>query len=564
MLEELHVVDFAIIDDLTVRFTEGLNILSGETGAGKSILVGAVGLLLGMKGDTESIRTGSDEAVVSGTVRIDGNREALQWLEDHEIEPEEGAIIIRRVLKRSGRGSIFIQSSAVTRRDLSELTSYLFDMHGQHEHQSLLSIDNHRKLLDRFGEHEERTKQLAHDFGRLSSLKKQLESMQKSERERLREMDIISYAIKEIEEAGLQEGEEEELEKERRILSQHEQLFNQLETVHRRTAESRGGCVADLREALGAMEEIARIDEQLQPLQTRLEEAFYEIEDIVDTVREYQNNMQFSAERLEQCEQRLMTIHSLEKKYGDTIGEVLDYYRKSKEKLENMGNWEENKESLEREIHELEQKVYSQAHKLSELRKTVAQTLKARISEKLKLLGMEKAEFHIEIQQKKSPQGKPICGSYGFDTVEFTFSPNIGEPPKSLRAIASGGELSRVMLAIKSILAEKDTIQSLIFDEVDSGIGGQVAVAVGEHLHKLSRVKQILCITHLAAIAVRADNQLHVQKKEKEQRTITDVYTVEGDERVREIARMLAGDTNGEASLTHAQELLKKYRGAEA
>ena len=259
MLEELTIKNYALIDSLTVEFTSGLNILSGETGAGKSILVGALGLLLGSKGDTGAIRTGSDEAVVSGVIRIGDNIDVLQWLSSRDIEAEDGMLIIRRTIKQSGRGSIYIQSAPVTRNDLSELTGFLFDMHGQHEHQSLLQLDNQRKLLDRYGKLEDQVMELFNAFIELSSLKKQLEKLAASERERMREMEILQYAVKEIESASLIPEEEDELLEERRILSQYEKLFSLLNQLYDSTSASRGGCLVPLRSALSAMEDIAEI-----------------------------------------------------------------------------------------------------------------------------------------------------------------------------------------------------------------------------------------------------------------------------------------------------------------
>jgi DNA repair protein RecN (Recombination protein N) len=559
MLEHLDVKDFALIDNLTVSFKRGLNILTGETGAGKSILVGALGLLLGMKGDTGSIRTGCDETVVNGTINVENIESAQDWLEQRDIKPEDGRIIIRRVVKSAGRGSIFIQSASVTRGDLREFTSLLFDIHGQHEHQSLLSPDTQRNLLDRFGGHEQEAVQFSSDFQYLSSQKKKYEEMARTERERLREMDILEYAVNEIDKARLQPGEEEELEKEKRILSQHEELYNHLDTIHKHTSENRGGALADLRQALHSLREAAEIDETLTSLSNRIEQAFYEIEDITDTIRQYQFEMQFSAERLDECEQRLMTIHNLAKKYGDSIEDILRYRQESKEKIEALSNWEEDKESLNSEIRDLEKGLYQKARELTESRKKAGAELESKVRERLHVLGMPKAVFHVEIQPRRTREGKQSCTGTGFDTVEFTISPNIGEPPKPLREIVSGGELSRIMLAIKSILAETDEVASLIFDEVDSGIGGNVAASVGEHLHNVSQYKQVLCITHLATIAVRADNHLKVEKREKDRRTVTEIYPVEGEERVLEIARMLSGDTKEKASLVHAQELLKKF-----
>ncbi|MEW5816669.1 MAG: DNA repair protein RecN, partial [Spirochaetota bacterium] len=485
MLEQLNISGYALIDKVSVAFTCGLNILTGETGTGKSILVGALGLLLGTKGDTSTIRTGCDETVVSGIVTVENNNEALTWLHEHGIEPEDGNVIIRRILKSSGKGSIFIQSYPVTRNDLADFTSLLFDMHGQHEHQSLLSIDNHRKLLDRYGNLEDQALQLAGLFQDLAAKKKRFEKLVSSERERLREMDILTFAVREIENANLKVGEEEELEHERRILVQYEKLFSLLKTVYDQTAESRGGCLSNLRKARTAMDGIVSINPDLASLSKRLDDAFFEVEDVTETIRQYQSSIEFSADKLDACERRLAAIHNLEKKYGDTITDVLSYLKESTEQLVNMSSWEEDKESLKNDIDELEKLLLSHAQGLSQKRTTTAALLEEKVQEKLHALGMPKARFTIEIKNRVSALGKPVCGPYGIDSIEFTISPNQGEPQKPLKNIASGGELSRFMLAIKSVLAESDHIQSLIFDEIDSGIGGEIALAVGEHLHRI-------------------------------------------------------------------------------
>jgi len=280
MLEELTVQNYALIDRVTVKFGRGFNVLTGETGAGKSILIGALGLLLGAKGEPEAIRTGAEEAVVTGVVQVGANPQALSWLKEHAIEPEEGTIIIRRVMKRSGRGSLFIQSTPATRADLESLTGFLFDVHGQHEHQSLLDSENQRMLLDRFGGTEPLDVKLYEDFQALTTVKKRYEKMLASERTQLREMDILSFAVKEIEEAQLRAGEEEELEQEKLILSQHERLFTLLESFYENTAESKGGSLSTLREARAAMEGIISINPELASFAKRLEDAFFEVEDV--------------------------------------------------------------------------------------------------------------------------------------------------------------------------------------------------------------------------------------------------------------------------------------------
>jgi len=432
-------------------------------------------------------------------------------------------------------------------------------MHGQHEHQSLLSRENQRILLDRYGGTEEEAAAYAAEYQELLARRRRFEKLQASEKSQLREMDILTFAINEIENAQLRTGEDEELEREKQIVSQHEKLYTLLDEIHQKTAESRTGSLSLLRDVRSAMESVSSIDPELVPLSKRVEDAFFEIEDVAEELRRYQLSVRFSPDRLEEIESRLAQIHRLEKKYGDTVDEVLEFARESKEQLASMENWQEDKETLLKDIADREEQVGRLALRLSDRRRAAAEELTRLVGQKLQTLGMPKAVFAVEVSQHLDDEGRPTPGPHGIDQVEFTISPNKGEPLKPLRSIASGGELSRIMLAIKSVIAETDRISSLIFDEIDTGIGGEVALAVGEHLQALSAGKQVLCITHLASIAVYADNHVKVEKYVEGDRTFTDVATIDGDERVREIARMLAGDSAGEVSLTHAEDLLKRY-----
>lgn len=559
MLEELSVQNYALVDRLTVRFTDGMNVLSGETGAGKSILVGALSLLHGARADTDAIRTGTDEARVSGTFRVGGNPEVLAWLDEHGVEPEDGLLIIRRTVKRSGRGGTYVQSTPMTRSALNELTSLMFDIHGQHEHQSLLSEENHRRVLDRFAGLEEEVTRLQSDFTELSGLKKRFQHMEANERQRLREMDILQFAVREIEEAQPKDGEEIELETERRVLSQHEQLFASLDELYESVAENQGGALSQIRTARGAMDTVTSIDDGLTDAAHRLDDLFYELEDVAERIHHYRSGVQFSPERLEEVEGRLSLIRRLEKKYGSTIAEVLEYFEEAKAQLDGFETWEQDKGTLGDDIREREQAVLRRAQELSTRRKAAAGALGEKILGSLRLLGMPKITFEVLVDPRLGESGKPSCGPSGIDRIAFLISPNPGEPIKPLASIASGGEISRVMLAIKSALANNDHIGCMVFDEIDAGIGGEIAVAVGDHLHDLSKSKQILCITHLATIAVRADTHIRVDKAVRGDRTVTEITHVSDDERVEEIARMLAGDRTGTASRNHAEELLRKY-----
>ena len=559
MLEELHVHNFAIIDTLQVRFASGLNVLSGETGAGKSILIGALGLLLGDKTDTSIIRAGAEETAVSGIVSVRDNQEAGRWLSAKGIETEEGTVILRRTLKSNGRGSVFIQSTPVTRADLQEFSVLLFDLHGQHEHQSLLDLENHRRLVDRWAGTEDLAERFHGLYASLASLRDRYSKLVGDERERLRRVDLLTYAVTEIKALKMKPGEEEELEKELALLVHHEKLFTLLEQVHGQTAESAGGVLATLRTARHAMDEIVGIDATLSRLSHQLEDAFFEIEDFAENIRQYKARADFSPGRLDDVQTRLSAIRALEKKYGDGIEEVLAYCADAEQELAGMENWEEEKEKLEAEIARTEKEITEAARGLSEKRRAASAALQKKIEEELRDLGMPKVSFRVVIADAARADGTPVLTPWGRDAIEFVISPNLGEPFKRLRAIASGGELSRVMLAIKGVLAESDHISTLIFDEVDAGIGGEVALSVGERLAALSRHKQVLCITHLATIAVRADNHLRIEKMTQAGRTVTRVEKVSGAERQGEIARMLAGDRKGDLSLQHAGELIARY-----
>jgi DNA repair protein RecN (Recombination protein N) len=561
MLETLVVANYALIERLEVRFTPGLNILTGETGAGKSILVGALGLLLGLKADPEAVRAGAEEAGVSGVIRLEGNREALAWLEAQGIQPEEGAIIVRRSVRRNGKGTLFVQDSPLTLAGLRELTSLLFDMHGQHEHQSLLTPDNHRKLLDRYGDCTTKVEEFGAAHARLLAAREKLAALLNGEKERQRRVELLEHAVREIAEAKLDPGEEPALEQDSRLLANHEKMLRLLEDLYARIAESRGGALAQLRQSRALMQDLLSIDPSLAPKAKQLEDAFYELEDLAQGLAERKGQMQFDPARLERVEERLALIRKLKKKYGGSAEEVLAHAEASRRELEGIEGSSELARQLEGEIAALEKELKTRAAEISRARGQAAAGLQVRVEEELKQLGMPKVRFQVDLQDRTNEAGKLLYTATGKDRVEFLISPNLGEPFRRLAQIISGGEMSRVMLALKNVLASSDQIGTLIFDEVDSGIGGEVALAVGERLKNLAAEKQVLCITHLATIAVRADNHIKVEKATAGERTVTRVAQVSGTARREEIARMLAGDRTGDTSLKHAEELLARYGG---
>ncbi len=560
MLEELIIQNYALIESLELKFKKGLTIFSGETGAGKSIIIGALGLLLGSKGDPSLIRTGRSETKISGVVKIPENDEVKAWLNARDIIDDDGYVIIRRTVRKTGRGTLSIQSTPVTRKELVEFTSFLFDIHGQHTHQSLLNRESHQKLLDSYAGITQDVAALKEKFLELASLKKKREDDKKSERDILIERDMLTHSIEEINEAALSTGEDETLLNERAALLQHEKLVTLFESFRDALAPETGGALVNLRKAGDALGKIAEIIDAVNSYRERWDNAFFEIEDIFETVKAMENDSEYSPERLEACEDRLQLIRRLKKKYGDSLEEILRYKREAEEKLLEFDSRDKNTAELDKEITEREKYVIEKAHMISRIRKEKGESLGKEIVKVLSALGMNKASFKIRVKNREGESGKNICGPTGMDSVEFLLSTNEGEPLKPLKSIASGGELSRIMLSIKSVLADLDNISTLVFDEIDTGIGGEVALAVGEHLVSLAEHKQILCITHLASIAVCADNHVKVCKITEEGRTFTEVCYVNGEERVKEIARMLAGDTEGAASLDHARELLHKYQ----
>ncbi len=558
VLEELTIQNYALIDRLTIRFSRGMNVLSGETGAGKSILVGALGLLRGVKADTSSIRTGTEEAVVSGVFDISSNRPAREWLEARGIPDEDGSVVVRRTVKTQGRSPIYLQSSPVTRSELEEFGTMLFDIHGQHAHQSLMVEENHRRFLDQFAGIEDEVAEFTKRFSEIAALRRRYEKLLTSERERLRQADILRFSVDEIRAANLNPGEEEELEKERTILSQHEKLYGLIEELYASLSENQHGALTGLRHARTLIDQVVTIDQELSGLSTRLADAFYELEDISETIGDYRQTMSFSPERLEEVEERLALIRKLEKKYGNTVNEVLRYCDEAEQELTDLENYEHDKETLAAQIEQGQAAVLAEARAISDKRREAAGQLEKTIIESVRKLGMPKTRFSVSVDRRSNSDGQPACGAHGIDQVRFRLAANPGEPLKQLKSIASGGEISRVMLALKSAFAESDHVPTLVFDEIDAGIGGEVAVQVGEYLYSLSRYKQILCITHLATIAVRADNHIRVEKSVRGDRTSTEVSPVRDNDRVEEIARMLSGDAAVSVSRRHAEEMLRK------
>ncbi len=568
MLEDLSIKDFAIIESEHIEFSNGFTVLSGETGAGKSILIGAMSFLLGGKADVNQIRSGAHEAQVSGTFYLDSKENqnpALEWLNDHGIEIENNRILLRRYIRDNGRAGAWIGSTPVNRTDLAEFSSFLVDIHGQHEHQSLMRVPEHRKFLDARAGILPEVSAFTALYMELVEKRRLLAQLDSSDADRTRKIDMYNFAVKEIEDAKLKPEEDIQLEEEENRLSSYEKLFAGVDSIRNMLDGGDESVVSLLKKIRRESQNISILDKTLSSLDTRIESAFYELNDISEEFASYANKLVYDPSHLQEVQDRLSLIYSLKKKYASSqsapLKEVFDYYENAQKSLEQLGAGSENREELMKSVSELEKKVYLAGKNLSEKRRATGDKLASEVESLLKNLGMSGTRFAVSITAKPGDQIEQKCGPYGFDNIEFLISANPGSPLLPLAKIASGGEISRVMLALKTIFAQNDPVQTLVFDEIDTGIGGEVAVAVGSHMKALAKNRQIFCITHLASIAVYADNQIKIEKGVAEGKTVSNVHPIQGEERVSEIARMLSGDADSAASIEHARAMLEKYSG---
>lgn len=547
MLESLSIHNLALIEDLQIDFSEGFNVLSGETGAGKSIILGALGLLLGETVESSVVRSGAEEATVSALFSIPKESEIYDFLKELQIEAEEETLLLRRVVKRGGRSFVYIQSQLMRKADLNQIATALFDIHGQHQHQSLLYNDNQRRVLDSYGNLDAQRNALTKQFRLVEELKREEENLEKSLAQIQREADYLQFVADELVKSDLKEGEDELLDDEIKLLSQYETISENLELAYT-TLKGEGG-LSSLAIALQAIQKASRGDSALIESYERLESLYVETQDLVETFRGRLLSITFSQERLDSLQGRQAQLQRLKKKYGPTLEMVIAYRDEVVGKLSQSEGDDEALQQLRDKIEVLEGELNVIGKKLSGERKKVALELQQVVAARLVHLGMPHVNFTISCEDKE-------LSSNGADHIEFLFSANLGEPLRRLKEIISGGELSRVMLAIKSALAENDAIETLIFDEIDAGIGGAVAIAVGEQMGELARTRQIIVITHIATIASQANQHFVVEKIVSGGRTYTQLTPVEGEERVREIARMLSGDGEDESARLHAKALL--------
>jgi DNA repair protein RecN (Recombination protein N) len=571
VLLDLRVSDYAIVEDLSLEFSEGLNVLTGETGAGKSIIVGALSLLLGERADTDLIRTGRPKAVVEGSFDLSRSPRLRELMKTMGIGLDDGVLYVRRIVSREGRGRCTVNESSVSVSTIKRIGDEMVDMHGQHQHQSLLNTDRHLELLDGFGGLTDSREEVSGLFTDYCGLRDRLSKLEEESTRLDERKELLIFQKKEIEQAKLGPGEDADLEREKSILESFEKLITRTGEVYTLLYEADDAILDKMTSARKSFEEIAGIDPHMVPLVERLRTCHCEIEDISRAVADYLTKKEFDPGRLDQINERLDLISTLKKKYGETIPEIIARADKIAEELSSLEGLDEERIRLHEEIEKLRPKLCSHARDLSRARRRAAASLEEGVVERLRDLAMGKVQFKVLIEQEEESEGLVpegdrhySVGPTGMDRVEFFISPNIGEELKPLRKIASGGELSRIMLSIKSILADIDEIPILIFDEIDVGIGGRTAEAVGRRLRSVSEGRQVLCITHLPQIAAYGDVHYQVDKREHGGRTRTVISRLETEERIEEIARMLGGEEITDLTRSAADQLLERARKVEA
>ena len=562
MIKEIRIKNFAIIENIAISFENGLNVLTGETGAGKSIIIDALNLLLGGRADTDSIRSGETLAFVEAIFEVNDPK-TLELINAAGIQLEDNELLIKRQISNTGKNRCLLNDSTVTLSTLAKIGDRLVDMHGQHDHQTLLHPEVHVDLLDLYGQNEKNRDEFLQKFSVYQTQNVKLQSMRLDEKERLKKEEFLSFQLSEIDQASLSEKEEIEIKNERNKLKHTEIIRTSLKQSQSLLTDENRSIMESLNLVLKELESVLDIDPRLNETVQQSRAAYYELEEVVESLRSYGRSLEFNAGGLEEIEDRLAEINGLKRKYGNDIPEILKRREQIADELDQLASNEKNRQALEEDLKHMEQNISRIAIDLAEKRETASQKLTLSIEKELKELSMDGVKFGVRFDYPSNADGfisfrkekmKPT--STGLGNLEFLFSPNPGEEMRPLAKIASGGELSRVMLALKSILNDQDMVPVMIFDEVDTGISGRVAEKVGLKLKKVSGNKQIFCITHLPQIAGMASSHFFIEKEVKGKRTRSSIRKLKKEERVEELARMSSGENITEASLEHAREML--------
>ena len=550
MLELLHIENIAVIEEADIRFRSGFNALTGETGAGKSIVIDAMGAVLGGRTSRDLIRTGADKAFVSA--EFSQVPPELPGLRENGVSPDEnGELLLQREILSDGKNLCRVNGRPVTVAQLREIGSQLLNIHGQHDGQQLLDEEQHGAYLDRFGRTEGVLAAYQREYGTMAALRSQIKALQMDEAEKARRMDSLQFQINELERAELQPGEEEELRDRRNLLRNGEKYLSALQGADYclNGGDEGGGAVQALREAEEALSAIRYLSDEMGELYQRLEQARREVYDLASIVQDKREEFDFSPAELDQVEGRCDLLYRLKKKYGATVEDMLAYLDKCRAELDAIQTADDTLTQLQEKLTKSDKAVRAAGAELTKVRKAAAKALEDRIQKELRDLDMNKVRFSIQFEEKEpSPDG---C-----DTIRFLMSANAGEDLKPIAKIASGGELARIMLALKNVLAEQEAIGTLVFDEVDTGVSGRAAQKVAQKLAQVSRRKQVLCVTHLPQLAAMADTHFSVAKGEAKGRTFTHVIRMDREQRKAELARITGGSKVTDALLESAGELL--------
>lgn len=564
MLSELSIRNFAIIDDLNIRFDQGLTILSGETGAGKSIIINAVNLLLGDRANAGMVRSGADEAHIEALFLI-RNLSRVQEILGLQGYASGDELLIRRVISANNRHRVYINGRMATMQSLNAITANLASISGQHAHQMLLKEEQHLVIVDQFGGLIPLRAEVGDLYQTILPLVQKLKKLKSQKRRQDEQRELLYFQQKEIQAAAIQAGEDENLEQEKRRLKNSARLYQTVYECLEVLYDGEGAIVERLGGVSKALNELVEIDKALVPEVASVDEATYRLQDAAEVLRGYLGRIQADPARLEAVEERLDTLNKLKRKYGGSLEGVQAYLTGIDDKLKQIETIDEQIETIEAELDRLHEKMKTRAYDLSGRRRKAAVALARQAEKMLATLKMANTRFDVVFDTTKADEkAEPhlvadgeLMGETGFDKACFLISPNVGEQLKPLAAIASGGELSRVVLALKAILAQVDTVQTIVFDEVDAGIGGGVAEVVGHAMAKLARHHQVIGITHLPQIAKFGDHHFRITKKETEGRTVTVIDALDPETRVTELARMLGGETITAASIAHAREMMK-------
>ncbi|MBL0388100.1 DNA repair protein RecN [Tumebacillus sp. ITR2] len=571
MLMELTVRNFALIEEVHLSLEPGLNILTGETGAGKSILLDAMSLILGGRASSDTVRQGAAKATIEALFAVPVSNEFRELCEEYGIDLDDEGVLVSRELSAAGKNVCRVNGRMVTVQMLRRFGQYLMSMHGQHEHQTLTDPREQIALIDAFGGEDLLALRAAVEasFRDFRVARQKIREARLGEQERIQRLDIVRFQLQEIQEANPRPGEDVELEEERKRLAHAEKLFAAANASYDRlySGEGRNSSALDqLNQTIVDLDGAVRYDESLAPTLELIKTALLHVEEAAHSLRDYRNEVEFNPNKLSQLDDRLNVLRRLRKKYGDTVEEILVYRDKLLRDLEALENHEENLERLSLELERAGKGLAKNAVALSKARRAASERLAKAVMKELGELMMPNTQFAISFTQIQEEDGLPIgerrvhVTEAGIDRVEFLFSPNVGESLRPLAKIASGGELSRTMLALKTLLADADDVGTLIFDEVDTGISGRAAQAVAEKLAVVSQSRQVICVTHLAQVSAMADTHYLIEKSMEDGRTRTAVYALDDDLRVQELARMISGLELTETTLRHASEMLERAR----